>query len=145
MITLNAHWVLQKLKDPALSFSKKAKPQHNVKGGIVFYSYETTRKGKSWPRLPIAWAHDITQNRCRKEAVTLPEKEDLLGRFVTSARALYSSLMKEWEYMCLQRVTPGGVFALILWLKMLPLLRLHLKQRSTFSYWHWLFYPLMKF
>lgn len=40
--------------------------------------------------------------------MTLPEKEDLLGRFVTLVRAQYSSLMKEQEYMYLQRVIPGG-------------------------------------
>lgn len=146
MITLSTHWTLQKFKGAALSFSKKQSYQHNEKGRIVFCSYKTTRRGKNWPRLPIEWAHDITQNRCRKEAVTLLEKEDLLGRFVTSVRALYSSLMKEWEYMCLQRVTPGGVLCPNLVIEDVTTLMSPFKTMPHFLfYWHWLFSPLMKF
>lgn len=69
-------------------FLKKQSYQHNEKGGKVFCRYKTTRRGKNWPRLPIERTCDITQNRCRKEAMTLLEKEDLLGRFVTSVKAL---------------------------------------------------------
>jgi hypothetical protein len=43
----------------------------------------------------------IELKKMRKEAMTLPEKEDFLRRFVTSVRALYSFLMQEREDMCL--------------------------------------------